>query len=93
LLADKEVVPEFIQQQAKPAAIARTMGPLVEDGHAREQMISAFDAIISKLGGGGASEHAAQAILEELKEGQSQGLPGGLPSSKDHGGPGETAAL
>ncbi|PYJ27292.1 MAG: lipid-A-disaccharide synthase [Verrucomicrobia bacterium] len=70
LLADKEVVPEFIQQQAKPAAIARTMGPLVEDGHAREQMISAFDAIISKLGGGGASEHAAQAILEEIRNGR-----------------------
>jgi lipid-A-disaccharide synthase len=93
LLADKEVVPEFIQQHAKPGAIAKAMGPLVEDVRAREQMISAFDAIISKLGGGGASEHAAQAILEELKEGQSQGRPGGLPSSKDHGAPGETAAL
>ena len=66
LLADKEVVPEFIQQQAKPAAIARTMGPLVEDGHAREQMISAFDAIVSKLGGSGASERAARAILKEI---------------------------
>ena len=93
LLADKEVVPEFIQQQARPGTIAKVMGPLVEDVHAREEMISAFDAIISKLGGGGASEHAAQAILEELKEGQSQGRPGGLPSSKDHGAPGETAAL
>src|SRR5437773_809317 len=93
LLADKEVVPEFIQQQARPGTIAKAMGPLVEDVHAREEVISAFDAIISKLGGGGASEHAAQAILEELKEEQSQGRPGGLPSSKDHGAPGETAAL
>jgi lipid-A-disaccharide synthase len=66
LLADKQVVPEFIQQQAKPGAIAKAMGPLVEDVQARQQMISAFDAIISKLDGGGASERAAQAILEEI---------------------------
>ena len=66
VLADREVVPEFIQHQAKPDAIAKAMGPLVEDAHAREQMISAFDSIISKLGGAGASEKAAQAILEEI---------------------------
>ena len=93
LLADKEVVPEFIQQQAKPGAIAKAMGPLVEDVHAREQMISAFDAIISKLGGGGASEHAAQAILEELKSRQvGTSRTGGLPPSQDYGEPRETAA-
>ena len=78
LLADKQVVPEFIQQQARPGAIARAMGPLVEDVQARQQMISAFDAIISRLGGGGASERAAQAILEELNERQSPSRPGGL---------------
>jgi lipid A disaccharide synthetase len=76
LLADKEVVPEFIQQQAKPNAIARAMGPLIEDVQARQRMISAFDAIISKLGGGGATEHAAQAILEELKGRRSPSRPG-----------------
>src|SRR5437870_9230282 len=43
LLADKQVVPEFIQQQARPGAIAKAMGPLVEDVQARQQMISAFD--------------------------------------------------
>jgi len=78
LLADKQVVPEFIQQQAKPGAIAKAMGPLVEDVQARQQMISAFDAIISRLGGGGASERAAQAILEELNERRSPSRPGGL---------------
>ncbi len=67
VLADREVVPEFIQHQAKPDAIAKAMGPLVKDAHAREQMISAFDSIISKLGGDGASEKAAQAILEEIE--------------------------
>ncbi|MGC2354158.1 MAG: lipid-A-disaccharide synthase [Candidatus Udaeobacter sp.] len=66
LLADKEVVPEFIQQQAKPDAIAMAAQPLMEDACTRERMISEFDAIISKLGGSGASERAARAILKEI---------------------------
>jgi len=66
LLADKEVVPEFIQQQAKPGAIAKAAQPLMEDARTRERMISEFDAIISKLGGSGASERAARAILKEI---------------------------
>jgi hypothetical protein len=39
----------------------------MEDSPARDQMILDFDAIITKLGGTGASERAAQAILEELQ--------------------------
>jgi lipid-A-disaccharide synthase len=66
LLADREVVPEFIQQQAKPGAIAKAAHPLMEDACTRERMISEFDAIISKLGGSGASERAARAILKEI---------------------------
>jgi lipid-A-disaccharide synthase len=66
LLADREVVPEFIQQQAKPGAIAKAAQPLMEDACTRERMISEFDAIISKLGGSGASERAARAILKEI---------------------------
>lgn len=81
LLADNQVVPEFIQQQAKPGAIAKAVGLLVEDVHAREQMISEFDAIISKLGGTEASEHAAQAILEEVNEAESPSRPSGLETA------------
>ncbi|PYK09020.1 MAG: lipid-A-disaccharide synthase [Verrucomicrobia bacterium] len=66
LLADKEVVPEFIQQQAKPDAIAKAAQPLMEDTRTRDRMISEFDAIISKLGSSGASERAARAILKEI---------------------------
>jgi len=38
----------------------------MEDARTRERMISEFDAIISKLGGSGASERAARAILKEI---------------------------
>ena len=69
LLAAKEVVPEFIQHEAKPDAIVKAVRLLMEDSPARDRMISDFDAITSKLGGTGASERAAQAILEELQTG------------------------
>jgi lipid-A-disaccharide synthase len=69
LLAGKEVVPEFIQHEAKPDAIANAVRLLMEDSPSRDRMISDFDAIIRKLGGTGASERAAHAILDELRTG------------------------
>jgi lipid-A-disaccharide synthase len=66
LLAAKEVVPEFIQHQAKPEAIAKAVALLMEESPARDRMISDFDAIIDKLGGAGASERAGRAILDEI---------------------------
>jgi lipid-A-disaccharide synthase len=66
LLADKEVVPEFIQYRAKPNALVKALQPLIENANARERMISEFDAIIPELGGGGASEKGARAIIEEI---------------------------
>ncbi len=81
LLAGKEVVPEFIQHEAKPDAIVNAVRSLMEDSPARDRMISDFEVIVSKLGGTGASERAAQAILEELKEGRSLDRPGGLETA------------
>ncbi|HEY6069945.1 MAG TPA: lipid-A-disaccharide synthase, partial [Chthoniobacterales bacterium] len=77
LLAGKEVVPEFIQHEAKPDAVVNAVRLLMEDSPARDRMISDFDAISRKLGGTGASERAARTILEELKEGRSPDRPGG----------------
>src|SRR5216117_1128734 len=81
LLAGREVVPEFIQHEAKPDAIVKAVRLLMEDSPARDRMISDFDATTSKLGGTGASERAAQAILEELKERRSPDRPGGLETA------------
>jgi lipid-A-disaccharide synthase len=68
LLAGKEVVPEFIQHRAQPSAIAKAVRLLMDDVLARERMISEFDAIIDKVGTGGASEKAAHATIEEVRE-------------------------
>jgi lipid-A-disaccharide synthase len=75
LLAAKEVVPEFIQHEAKPDTIVKAVRLLMEDSPARDRMISDFDIIISKLGGTGANERAAQAILEELQTGAPSTTP------------------
>ncbi len=66
VLADKEVVPEFIQHRAKPSSIIQAVRRLIENAHARERMISEFDTIAGKLGESGASEKAARAIIEEI---------------------------
>ena len=66
VLANKEVVPEFIQHAAQPRRLARALSRLLNEPSTREKMASEFDAVISSLGGSGASEKAAKAILEEL---------------------------
>jgi lipid-A-disaccharide synthase len=66
VLADREVVPEFIQHRAKPNAIAKAMRRLMESEEARVRMVGEFDEIIGKLGKGQASENAARAIIEEI---------------------------
>ncbi len=66
LLANREVVPEFIQRDAKPEALARAVLRLVDDELTRRTMTAHFDRIIESLGEGGASGKAARAILDEL---------------------------
>jgi len=66
VLADKEVVSEFIQHRARPGVIAKTVFQLINNPTARDRMISEFDRIVAKLGEGGASDKAARAIVEEL---------------------------
>src|SRR5205807_9095012 len=55
LLADKEVVPEFIQHRAEPTAIVKAVQPLIDNASARERMISQFDRIVQKLQGAAVS--------------------------------------
>jgi lipid-A-disaccharide synthase len=66
VIANREVVPEFIQHRAQPRAIAQAVLRLLNDKNARDQMVSEFDTIIASLGEGGASERAAKTILAEL---------------------------
>jgi len=66
VLADKQVVPEFIQHRAKPQDLAKAILQLLDDPMKRQEMISNFDKIAAQLGESGASERAARAILTEI---------------------------
>jgi lipid-A-disaccharide synthase len=66
VLAGREIVPEFLQHEARPRRIAASVLQLTNAAEVREQMISDFDSIIAKLGETGASAKAARAILAEL---------------------------
>jgi lipid-A-disaccharide synthase len=67
VLAGMEIIPEFIQHEARPDIISKAVLKLMNDQAARDMMISEFDTIIAKLGESGASMKAAQVILDELK--------------------------
>ena len=66
VLADKEVVPEFIQHRARPGAVAKAVARLIDNSAVRAQMVFEFDSIVDKLGEEGASERAAAAICQEI---------------------------
>jgi len=67
LVADKLIIPEFIQFKATPQRIAFAAINLLKDPGLREQMKSGLSLMRLSLGGPGASLRAAAAILEFLK--------------------------
>jgi len=68
LLADKLVVPEFIQNEAHPETIAHEAKFLLENQTLYQKMCADFKKVREKLGEPGASERAASAILRTLSE-------------------------
>ncbi|HSP45419.1 MAG TPA: lipid-A-disaccharide synthase [Chthoniobacterales bacterium] len=66
VLAGREIVPEFLQHEARPQPVAESVLRLTNNPAEREQMIAEFDAIIEKLGETGASSKAARAIMGEV---------------------------
>ena len=66
VLANREIVPEFIQHKAQPRVIATAVARLLSDKPERERMLADFAGVARKLGRGQASENAADAIITEL---------------------------
>ena len=75
VLAGRQIIPEFIQHRGRPDAISKAVLRLMNDRDARERVISEFDAIIAKLGEGGASAKAARVIVDELNQRQATDEP------------------
>jgi len=67
LIADAPVVPEFLQEEARPAAIGEALALLLEGPAAQRQRLR-LAAVRARLGSGGAAARAAE-IAEEMLRG------------------------
>jgi len=67
ILADREIVPEFIQHEARPAQIALTVRRLLSDRSERTRMLNHFDSVAKRLSLGEAGTTAADAIIAALR--------------------------
>jgi lipid-A-disaccharide synthase len=63
VIANRAIVPEYIQQDAKPDRIVATARELLENAAKRETMQEDLAVVVASLGGAGASERAAKLIL------------------------------
>jgi lipid-A-disaccharide synthase len=62
ILAEKEVVEEFVQADAEPVAVSRALLELLESPEKRENLCLQLAETTSKLGGPGAHQRAANAV-------------------------------
>tara|TARA_B100001750_G_scaffold209473_1_gene189412 strand:- start:90 stop:992 length:903 start_codon:yes stop_codon:yes gene_type:complete len=66
LIANKMIVPEFIQNEMTPDNLTRAIIPLLKNTSKRKNMLLGYDQIRRTLGIPGVYDRAAQAIMEHL---------------------------
>lgn len=66
VIAGRRVCPELLQDGATAEAMAATLLPLLDTTPQRAAMLSGYEEVRQRLGSGGAAEHAAQVVLDEL---------------------------
>lgn len=80
LVAGRRIVPELIQHEFTPEAVAREAVRLLLPGDERTRTIAALGEVRRALGGDGASRRAAEAVLEAIRAGRTR--TGGDPEQK-----------
>lgn len=66
LIMDKEVVRELIQGDCTPKKIAHELNEILSNEQYRDEIMSNYELLATKLGGGGASKRIAQSLLNKL---------------------------
>jgi lipid-A-disaccharide synthase len=66
LVAGDRVVPELLQDEVNPEALANAAAPLLDDTPERRTMLDGLAGIRDQLGGGGASDSVADLALDIL---------------------------
>lgn len=69
LIADRPLVPELLQKEARPDRIAAELERLMNEPETRDAIIEGFQGIRDKLGRPGASRRAAGLLLETMGRG------------------------
>ena len=70
ILADREVLPEFLQWHCKPKSIVAAIDKMIENDDRRQEIIDAEAAVVRQLAVDGQtpSERAAQEVLRITRE-------------------------
>ncbi len=68
IIAGKEIVKEFIQDDVNAEAISNYCEKLINDKDRMNELVDNLRSVKNKLGGSGASRNAAKIILQELHE-------------------------
>jgi lipid-A-disaccharide synthase len=66
LIAGEEVVPELLQNDARPDNIVTELNRILDSPEDRRRMVEGLTLIRKKLGGQGASLRAARLLLETI---------------------------
>lgn len=66
LIAGERIVKELIQDECTPEAVAAEAVALITDADYRRRMIGALEGVRARLGGPGASDRAAEAVLDVI---------------------------
>ncbi len=68
VVAGKRVIPEFVQDEAKPEAIAAELINLIKDPARRQKMMEDLTQVKAKLGEQGASKKVAEILAEMIQD-------------------------
>ncbi len=66
LIADKKIVPEFLQQEMTAGALSSALKPLLKDDQTRQEMVDELSMVKQKLGTENVYTLAAQKISERI---------------------------
>ncbi len=67
LILDNEIVKELIQEDCTPARIAVELKSILSNSAYRSRMLNNYNELASRVGGSGASSHAAKLMVNYLK--------------------------
>ncbi len=68
LIADSEVVTELVAGQMTTANVRQALDKIMKGGTGRQAMLDAYDDVARQLGSSGASQRAANVIVEKLTQ-------------------------